>query len=92
MMSDSDTIGSSQDPTDGSSQKPSVPAMAPLPCPFCGGKPTILDTCHKIVCLNAGCDCYAESAACNSQIEAIQAWNKRAKGSNISEAAGMPTS
>jgi hypothetical protein len=53
------------------------------PCPFCGGKPTMLydsDECFtEIVCLNINCPITVETNYWIGASAAVAEWNRRAK-------------
>ena len=58
-----------------------------LPCPHCGGKGTLLDTCRYVEWCESYADgymiacreCYACAAFFMDEMAAVQAWNRRAE-------------
>jgi Lar family restriction alleviation protein len=54
------------------------------PCPFCGGKATLLGVVdeirggkHFVSCFNRSCKVTVETEFCETEKKAIAAWNKR---------------
>jgi Lar family restriction alleviation protein len=99
-MSNSETTQPSLGPTDGPAPSPSVPPMALLPCPWCGVTESLEVYCthmgydakdnecniHYVVCDRCGAE--GPSGAFASEAEAWNAWNTRAKGSNVIDETG----
>jgi len=62
-----------------------VTAPKPLPCPFCGCKPTVGQWlyakygCWMVQCMAKRCAVGPMSREAGSRAEAIAAWNRRAK-------------
>ena len=53
-----------------------------LPCPFCGGQPTLHDTTELVEGASSGdfyhcCDCGIVTGLSTTEAEAIAAWNRR---------------
>jgi Lar family restriction alleviation protein len=96
MTSGNEFDSASQGPTDGPTQKPSVPPMALLPCPWCGVTESLevyavhtgeFDAnedermIHYVACDRCGAEGPGWSKQ-ESEAMAIDAWNTRAEGSN----------
>lgn len=46
------------------------------PCPFCGGE-TYIDNDTNDIFVIVCDECYSEGTPCDTEAEAIEAWNKR---------------
>ena len=47
------------------------------PCPFCGGKAKLQGDESKYGCFVVCTNCYAEMDYSETEVKAIEAWNKR---------------